>query len=406
MKFIDALYGEIEIPIDKNILTLPELQRLREIRLCNINSPFITGACNINRFEHAIGTCFLADRYCRLNKITTNKDVFIIASLLHDIVTPPFGHSFEYIYEALEKTQYEHANLETFFTGETIQHNLPYYMGEKSRIKRNTAPFDRDSVYKILNGNHTLSNILVNDIDIDNIDNVFRLALHIGINFDKSTPTDLIDNITFHDSKIKCNDDVIYLIEEWFRVRELLYIYLLENEYEFSAKAILERIVIDMIKDDTIEVEDWFLTDSQFIQVAFNSKNKYIKKNITRLMTMDFPCSHTIYTTNDISNIDTFQKEKIHFLNKCYEKYGVFVHFIRDVNKTRRPIKVESLKTGKNYTIGKKIDRYLIGMFADIPEAKTKDIFKAIKSELSNLLGINIEELSGSESPAQQLSLF
>lgn len=406
MKFIDALYGEIDIPIDKDILTLPELQRLREIRLCNINSPFITGACNINRFEHAIGTGFLANRYCSINKITTDRDLFIIASLLHDIVTPPFGHSLEYIYESLGKTQYEHANLETFFTGKTIQHNLPYYMGKKSKIKRNEVSFDRDAVYKILNGSHELSNILVNDIDIDNIDNVFRLAFHVGIDFEKSTPIELVNNIVFHDSKIKCNDDAMYLVEEWFRVREILYVYLLENEYEFVAKALLERIIIDMIKEDKMEVEDWFLTDSQFIQVAFHSENKNVKRNTTRLMTMDFPDSHVIYITNDISKVDAFQKEKIHFIDNCYEKYGVFVHFIRDVSKTRRPIKVESLKTGMNYTIGRKADRYLIGMFADLPEVKAREIFKLIKAELSNSVGINIKELSFSGPPTQQLSLF
>ena len=38
----------------------PEVQRLREVRLCNINSLCITGSANTNRYEHSVGTAFLA----------------------------------------------------------------------------------------------------------------------------------------------------------------------------------------------------------------------------------------------------------------------------------------------------------------------------------------------------------
>lgn len=57
----DALYGKIEFSslVYKCMLT-PEVQRLREVRLCNINSLCLTGSSNINRFEHSVGTAYLA----------------------------------------------------------------------------------------------------------------------------------------------------------------------------------------------------------------------------------------------------------------------------------------------------------------------------------------------------------
>ena len=75
----DALYGAINLPdFIWDIISCPELQRLREVRLCNINSLCLTGGANINRYEHAIGTCYLAkvclDNWPPLNPIT--KDVF------------------------------------------------------------------------------------------------------------------------------------------------------------------------------------------------------------------------------------------------------------------------------------------------------------------------------------------
>lgn len=101
MYFWDALYGKIEFNslINRCIMS-PEIQRLREVRLCNINSLCITGSSNTNRFEHSVGTAYLAavnmeasaQSYLKLNK--NAKETFIIAALLHDVANGPFGHSY------------------------------------------------------------------------------------------------------------------------------------------------------------------------------------------------------------------------------------------------------------------------------------------------------------------------
>lgn len=61
MYIFDCLYGKIEFE-DKvyQCMLTPEMQRLREVRLGNVNSIFLTGSANINRFEHSIGTAYLA----------------------------------------------------------------------------------------------------------------------------------------------------------------------------------------------------------------------------------------------------------------------------------------------------------------------------------------------------------
>jgi len=99
----DPLYGVIYLPdFIWNVITTPELQRLREVRLCNINSLCLVGGANINRYEHSIGTFFLA-RECLnswplFNPITKKEyELFLLAALLHDITSAGFGHLVEYI---------------------------------------------------------------------------------------------------------------------------------------------------------------------------------------------------------------------------------------------------------------------------------------------------------------------
>jgi hypothetical protein len=56
---------EVESALDHflaDLIEQPEMQRLRDVRLSNINSGTLTGAANISRFEHSIGTALLAGR--------------------------------------------------------------------------------------------------------------------------------------------------------------------------------------------------------------------------------------------------------------------------------------------------------------------------------------------------------
>jgi len=168
IKFIDALYGSISLEISKEELTVPELQRLRSIRLCNINSPYITGGDGLNRFEHAIGTAYLAQLIAEAYSIESiDKKAFILAALYHDIVTAPFGHSLEYLFEALIGDKYEHSNIwQMFLSGETVSTSMPIYFGKKYSLNTIVDYKVLEKISEILCGKHYLSRILVNDIDI------------------------------------------------------------------------------------------------------------------------------------------------------------------------------------------------------------------------------------------------
>jgi len=250
----DPLYGIIHLPqYIWNVLSCPELQRLREVRLCNINSLCLTGGANINRFEHSIGTCHLAleclANWPPLNPLDERTQrQFILAALLHDIVNGPFGHSIEYIeskkgfdpeeafkYVVLgtpdQSYEYWRAQLE------------PIFFSLQKDLVRRLPMEDIEAIGKIIGGKGRLGQLINGNMDLDNIDNVFRLAYHIGIVRSGEVPLNLARSLFVERGKVVVKEKGVTQIQEWFNIRKKLYSFLLLNPEEFSAKCMLSEAV-------------------------------------------------------------------------------------------------------------------------------------------------------------------
>jgi hypothetical protein len=95
--YLDPLYGDIQLdPQVASLVATPLMQRLRHIRLSNIDSLNMPGISGINRYEHGLGTMHLAgstEIAMRLSQ--DDRLVLLAAALLHDSAIPPFGHLVE-----------------------------------------------------------------------------------------------------------------------------------------------------------------------------------------------------------------------------------------------------------------------------------------------------------------------
>src|SRR5262245_43001123 len=97
----DALYGPVHFPdYVWTIAGSPEFQRLRDVRLCNINSLCLPGGANISRYEHCLGTAFLAlEHVAHIGQSLSSDEsrCLVLAALLHDVGSTAFGHSVQYV---------------------------------------------------------------------------------------------------------------------------------------------------------------------------------------------------------------------------------------------------------------------------------------------------------------------
>jgi len=92
----DPLHGTVELTgIEERLLDSMPMQRLRGIRQLAMAYLVYPGA-NHTRFEHSIGTLFLADRICREVGLDNGDRMKIRASaLLHDVGHVAFSHESE-----------------------------------------------------------------------------------------------------------------------------------------------------------------------------------------------------------------------------------------------------------------------------------------------------------------------
>ena len=167
MKIIkDPVHGYVEV--EKFALALldsPALQRLRYIKQLGFSYLVYPGA-NHTRFEHSLGTMFLAEVACRRFGLSDHERTLVVAAaLLHDIGHGPFSHASEPLME-----KYLHR------THDDIERIVEDQVGNQLRA----SGIDPDELCSVVKGKHPLSGIIHGDLDVDRMDYLLRDAYYTG----------------------------------------------------------------------------------------------------------------------------------------------------------------------------------------------------------------------------------
>ncbi|MCX5770304.1 MAG: HD domain-containing protein [Candidatus Hydrogenedentes bacterium] len=395
----DALYGPVWFPdYVWEVVFSPELQRLREVRLCNINSLSLTGGANTNRYEHALGTAYLALIWLQSqqrNISTADSRALVIAALLHDIGSAAFGHSTQYVLGP----KYRHESIYDMLTGDsqTAQPAYRYqrfllqhvYFGMPRRLPHLIEPKLLRYISDIIEGRGTYGPLINGSMDLDNMDNVYRLAYHMGFVRSAQGMLDLLPYLLLRKGKLVIDKRGVPLVEEWYRLRTVLYRFLLLNPDEFAAKCMLQE-ALELAQDESSVSFAWQDVDFQLVEKLFRCSAKCA--SITaRLMLGDLYGCAGIFSV-DAPDLDGyFLEQKRREMEECLQKelrgladaklkpakekkagltrvrkppknLLVAIHAIKDVNKTQRALTF-NLVDGGTMTIGTASRRFLVGVF-------------------------------------------
>lgn len=273
MIVLDQMYGLIAIPDWLSPVVLsPEVQRLREIRLINTSSPTCAALSDARRFTHTLGVLFLSMRLCARVGIAWSereRRAFLVAAMLHDIGTPPFGHLFEYLLAA-----YTNWNHETFvsdiirgsYRPEKKYHQIYYSNSLSLRKTLSELNIDSDLILSFIRGEGLPGKYLAGSLDLDNIDNVYRMGLLLGLHPDTTSPVCLVDSLLPNALGPAFPEHTVPSIEQWQKLRRKSYTFLAFDDSCVSSQAMLTDCLTKGLEGNELGPEHWFITDEELIR--------------------------------------------------------------------------------------------------------------------------------------------
>lgn len=366
----DSLYGDVSLPDGiRQLVSLPIVQRLRHVRLSNIDSIAMPGISGLTRFEHVLGVAYLASRTAYAERLASQDRLCLIAAaLLHDWAITAFGHLVEEGF-AYAGVRFDHEHK----LSELVQNEARELGGAGLQILNGRGsglpewaekwvPSD-DALRTItdaIEGVGKFGGMVKSDIDLDNIDNVYRMAYHMGLAVDRETPVRIAECIQGMDE----NGGVVFArgalsdILEWQDVRAQVYQHLMPAQPDFAAKVMLLYCTRLACNAGEISPLDWNLTDHQFLSTLKSSRSEVCRETVARWEVGEFwstsPLMWMSGTRPPYSNLARFSDLLTEELGRT-----CFVYAIKD--KRNRPCRVH-WSDGTMSHVGEPSDRWLVGV--------------------------------------------
>ncbi|WP_457612325.1 HD domain-containing protein [Methanocaldococcus sp.] len=305
MKVIrDSIHKDIYLTeAEIKIIDSEEFQRLRNIKQTGLTY-LVYPSANHTRFEHSIGTLYLAGRMGEKLNIE-NLDLLRVSALLHDIGHPPFSHT-------LEVLGYDHEA-----------------HGKKIIKKLDLVNFSPSEVINILTGRGLERKIINGDVDSDRMDYLVRDSYHTGTAYGMIDIPRIIRSLT----KFKSGDKErlgilkkgIQAIESLLVARHQMYSAVYLHPTVRIADKMLKKAVIEEIINKNLRLKDLSIMDDiDLISFLRNRENKLIKKIDKR----DLYKNVLTFNYSDLPNIvkwnliNLSEEEILKIEDELSEKFG------------------------------------------------------------------------------------
>ncbi|MDP9380892.1 MAG: HD domain-containing protein [Chloroflexota bacterium] len=221
----------------------------------------------MSRFEHAVGVGYLAALNadaCGIDQSSSTGRALLVAALIHDTATAPFGHTIERV---LTPIGFTHANVLKALQNEyRAVSEEPYFAGAPPRLAavvgQDTLAIALDAVL----GLPPLGPVIANDLDLDNIDNVIRGAMHLGLGAAGELAMALAKAQRILDGEAAITGDGADLIPQWQKRRADLYDLLFESPEQVATEAMIFDAARRMVGAGSLTLADWRLTDHELIE--------------------------------------------------------------------------------------------------------------------------------------------
>ena len=391
--YYDPMYGEIELDdlIVDLVTNCPELKRLRFIGMMNFKSLSMLPLTTITRLEHTIGLAYLTHLCVSLNPhLQPRRNDLLVAALYHDVNCGSFGHSVEWAINRYSSYNHEE-KISWIRQTDTLEslRDKPIFLEQDGLHRHGYADkygIDFRQVDELING---LTSFVINNrgIDLDNIDNVLRMAHYLGRPRARDLGLQLVTKLSVYPEKSTFVTDYegIKLVDEWRGIRSDVYRkFIYSNEY-----MAFEYLVFQLIGEYAKVVEFdgipnmFHHTDEHLLWWFYNEFNDHptLRNIAKRLLLHELPFCHGILRTpsfhvkgqleeaNCLSSIAFSVTENLRTtsVGRHFSRKPVDLHLTTDDRKTSRaiPIFLETDGGTEPVVLGEDQRYLLIGVLSD-----------------------------------------
>lgn len=276
MEFHDILHGLIRFS-DENLTSLledlidsPEIHRLRNMRQMNFDVPLIQELGRSRRLPHSIGVTFLAVELAHKSKLSLSETkALLAAALLHDAAIPPYGHLVESELKYIAPDFDHEENLEKIIRG-TLGSGNKYQHIVRNKELRLTPILqkhgvDIEMVINIVCPKKGTTSPISADIDIDNIDNVHRMAAMLGWEGAKENIKVIRGCMRLSGlNGIVFSSEAIEPLQKWLEFRERIYTMIIAHPQCIPYNALQTDLVRLAVDNEIITPVEWYMTEPEF----------------------------------------------------------------------------------------------------------------------------------------------
>lgn len=270
MKFIrDSVHGDLHLEkFEIDLIDTPQIQRLRHIKQLGFTYLVYPGA-NHTRFEHSIGTMYLASRLAdNLALDDYQKSILRVCAILHDSGHGPFSHVSEGVVDS------SHEELTSKLIKESQLSDL---LSEE---------FDLNEIINIISGKGSLGQIISGELDVDRMDYLLRDSHYTGVAYGVIDVERLIYNMILKENLILKRKG-LQAAESMLLARYSMYPSVYQHHTTRIINSMFRRCFSRLFQEGVIEPQNIFLYDDIDIIAAARSQEGYIKDMIQRLDNRD-----------------------------------------------------------------------------------------------------------------------
>lgn len=266
MKFIrDSVHGDLHLnEFEVKLIDTPQIQRLRRIKQLGFTYLVYPGS-NHTRFEHSIGTMYLASRLAHNLQLDEDQTKIVrLCAILHDAGHGPFSHVSEGVIDR------SHEELTSRLIKKTQIGDL---------ISEN---YDLNSVLQVINGKGSLGQIISGELDVDRMDYLLRDSYYTGVAYGVIDVERLIYNMIL-DKDLMLKRKGVQAAESMLLARYFMYPSVYQHHTTRIINAMFRRCLKKLFQKDLVHPHTIYLYDDADIISAARSQEGFIKDMIQRL---------------------------------------------------------------------------------------------------------------------------